>query len=43
MNTFEDTKAWNLPVVDSDGIHGHPVTVVRFSNYFGSTPRELLR
>ena len=21
MNTFEDTKAWNLPVVDADGVY----------------------
>jgi len=38
MNTFEDTKAWNLPVVDSDGVYMGILSQSSVFNYY----REVL-
>lgn len=38
MNTFEDTKAWNLPVVNSDGVYKGILSQSMVFNYY----REVL-
>ena len=34
MNTFEDSKAWNLPVVDADGVYKGILSQSTVFNYY---------